>query len=361
MNRRNFIGGSDAAAILGLSPWRSPMDVWMEKTGFAPERRSDPARDFLLDLGQQLEPVIARLYERETKRLLEFPVSGPQHPQYPVLAGTPDRLVTGEKRGVEIKSENQFSNEFGEPGTDQVPYHYLIQCAHYMAITAYPVWDVALLHGGSRFAIYTIERDAELEKDMIDQLLAWWDRHVVHDRPPDIDSSGAWSVYLAKKYPVNLLPIADADQQTIKWLEELEHIRIYAKLLEGLEEEHKNLLKAKIGEHDGLQGSFGKVTWKKTKDWTSVDWQAAFDLMCQRYKLPKGPKEDMVKMFTFSRPGSRRFLFSPSKEWKGLNDGAGIEAATREIARSLARPSLAATVTAGDRERSSGGTGKSTD
>src|SRR6266849_2791235 len=151
------------------------MDVWLDKMGLK-EETPDPDRDFLLDLGNSLEPVIAGLYEKQTGRTL-IALAPPgiwEHPKHPMLLGSPDRLVRGERRGVELKSENLFQDKFGESGTDQVPEHYLIQCAHYMAITNYDAWDVALLHGGARFNIYTINRDLELEKAMVEQLLNWW-------------------------------------------------------------------------------------------------------------------------------------------------------------------------------------------
>src|SRR6267142_5704216 len=104
--RRSGVGGSDVAAILGLSPWKSAMDVWLEKKGLL-EETSDPNREFLLELGTQLEPVIARLYERETKAKLVLPFPAQwRHKQRDILIGSPDRFVEGQARGVELKSEN---------------------------------------------------------------------------------------------------------------------------------------------------------------------------------------------------------------------------------------------------------------
>lgn len=319
--RRKGIGGSDAAAILGLSPWKSAMDVWLDKMGMA-EESADPNRQFLLDLGNDLEPVIAKLYERETKRSLYTPMMQRiVHPTEKFLAGTPDRLVKGELRGVELKSENQFMDEFGDPGTDEVPYHYLIQCAHYMAVTRFPVWDVALLHGGAAFSIYTIERDLGLERDMIDQLRAWWDEHIIGQKPPEVDGSSAWKVYLRKKFPADILPVKDVDEETLVLVNRLRAIRRANEQLSGVEAQIETRLKLVIGEHEGIQGEFGKITWKRSKDRNQVDWEKAFSELA--VEAPNTLINEVLKRSVTSRPGFRRFLFKENEEWAYGNDGTG--------------------------------------
>jgi putative phage-type endonuclease len=326
--RRGGIGGSDVAAILGLSPWKSGMDVWLEKKGLA-EEKNDPDRDFLLDLGQQLEPVIARLYERQTesKLTLPFPMLW-AHKSYPFLMGTPDRFVEGAARGVELKSESQFSDQFGDAGTDQVPWHYLLQCAHYMAVLDYDVWDVAVLHAGTRFGIYTLRRDRELEQTIIQQLCEWWERYIVKDTPPDVDSSGAWKVYLRKKFPANLLPVKEADAETLLLVELFRLARERAEFYGDTAEETENRLKLLIGEHEGLVGPFGKITWKKSKDSAVVDWETAFRAISEM--IPADVASNALKACTTVRPGARRFLFKPKE---GERHGRNIESATREAER----------------------------
>jgi putative phage-type endonuclease len=313
--RKKGIGGSDAAAILGFSPWKSPMDVYLDKTGMAEDVPEDKNRQFLLELGTQLEPVIARLYERETGKHLQQPSPAMwTHSKHEILLGHPDRVVASD-RGVELKSENQFQNEFGDPGTDQVPYHYLIQCAHYMAIGNYPTWDVALLRGGATFAIYTLHRDLELEQFMLDELLAWWDHHIVQGVPPDVDSSDAWKVYLRKKFPADILPIKPTDQVALELLQRLADARRGCESWETVKVEMENRLKLIIGEHEGLQGDFGKVTWRKTKDGSTTDMAAAFQWLANKTGTPQELREQILQQFTHAKPGVRRFLFSPRKGW----------------------------------------------
>ena len=312
--RRKGIGGSDAAAILGFSPWKSPMDVYLEKTGMVEDKPEDKDRQFLLDLGQDLEPVVARLYERETGKRLLVPGRW-QHPNHPVLVGTPDRVVEGLRIGVELKTENQFQNEFGEPGSDQVPYHYLVQCLHYMAVGNYGQWDVAVLHGGARFAIYHIQRNVELEEYMVDELLQWWDRHIVQGQLPEVDASPAWKSFLRQKYPANVLPILPTDQDTLTGIENLATARRFAEYWDIQKTVCETRLKLAIGDHEGFVGEFGKLTWRRTKDGQHIDWQSAFNYLTNKITLPGEQRESILGMFTHTTPGTRRFLFTPRKDW----------------------------------------------
>ena len=316
--RQRGIGGSDAAAILGFSPWKSAIDVYMEKTGQAEEAPEDKQKKFLLQLGQDLEPVIARLYERETGQQLMPPAPKRwEHPKHKMLVGTPDRIVRGQRLGVEIKSENQFQSEFGEPGTDDVPYHYLIQCAHYMAIGNYPSWDLALLHGGSRFAIYHIQRDRELEEFMVDELLRWWEKHIVGRQLPDVDFSDGWKTFLRKTYPANVLPLRPTDEDSLFDVKHLAYVRESLAALENEKTAIENRLKLTIGDHEGLAGDFGKITWRKTKDSEHINYAQAFDELALTMTAPKTICEETLKACTTTKPGVRRFLFTPRKEWYG--------------------------------------------
>lgn len=365
-DRRKGIGGSDAAAILGFSPWRTAMDVWLEKTELVPARAADPDRDFLLELGQRLEPVIAGLYERETGNQIVIPSQIIfHHTEYPELIGTPDRIGAdcfmtdaplSARFGVELKTENQFTDSFGDPGSDQVPQHYLIQCAHYMAVLNLPRWDVAVLHGGTRFNVYHIERDAELEGELIDQLRAWWREHVVNRTPPPVDASDGWRRYLHAKHPVENLPLVRTDDPAKQQLlGNLWQIRNAEKNLTALREETENQLKQSIGDAEGIYSNAGRATWKKTKDSTSVDWQAAFHSLARKYGTLREMRDEIIKPHISTRPGVRRFLFSPAKGTYGTQHAISNE----QIGNAL--PAPAADPNPGNGERGVGSASESAD
>ncbi len=318
--RKSGIGGSDASAILGLSPWKSPMDIWLDKKGLL-EEAPDPKRDAMREFGLEAEPFIARKYEEQTGRKLRklFLHGIVRDSQCDFLLGSPDRLVFGEPIGVELKTENIFQDNFGEPGTDQVPMHYLVQCAWYMMLTAYPEWHIALLRGDRQVAIYVIKRDLELEQTIRKRCISWWNTHIIGDIPPDIDGSNAWALYLTKKHPENITPPIEAEHEHEYLAEKLRQgIELQAKV-EAEIEAIKNQLKQIIGDADGLRGDFGKITWRKSKDSVVVDWKGAFFHALSW--MDAAQAQECIDRFSTHRIGSRRFVFNPAK--KELQNGNG--------------------------------------
>lgn|SRR6267154_957382 len=343
--RRAGIGGSDVAAILGLSPWKKPIDVWLEKKGLLDDLTT-PNREFMLQLGQDLEPVIARLYERQMgkKLTLPFPVRW-AHKKLPLLLASPDRFVEGENLGVELKSESQFSHKFGDPGTDEVPAHYLLQVAHYMSVMDYESWDVALLHAGFTFAVYTVKRDKELEDSVQEQILAWWEKHIVGDIPPEVDGTEGWSRYLKKKFPVNTGEMILADEPTTNLVNRLKVARLGLDFYQTANDELENQIKMFIGEHEGITGDFGKITWKKTKDTEKVDWELTFKDFLKSVADPEFQRlaATIQSIHTMPRQGVRRFLLTEPKHDRNRNtsrEAGNLPANVREI-QAGDRPSLA--------------------
>jgi predicted phage-related endonuclease len=283
----------------------------MAKTAPISDAEYDEADDFLQRFGKLVEPVIAQLYEQETGHRLTTPgfTVSAEHPE---LIGSPDRLCLDERRGVELKTENQFMDEFGEPGSDQVPQHYLVQCAHYMMLTGAQVWDVACLHGGSRFCIYTIHRDLELERMLVDRLVQWWQQHIVATIPPTIDGGPAWRKYLHMRYPRNIRPIEDLAPGKASMINELAAIHEMQDVLKAQRQKLENELKAIIGDRDGVTSPYGRVTWRNDKDSEVTDYKAAFQLLRAQYDPVVA---DAIKQAcTDTKTGVRRFLLRPSKE-----------------------------------------------
>jgi putative phage-type endonuclease len=321
--RRRGIGGSDAAAILGLDPWRSGLDVWISKVKPLP---AEPTADekFHLRLGKLLEPVIAGLYESETDReILALEPEIVEHMLYPELIGTPDRIVVGEKRVVELKSEHQFADKFGDPGTDQVPDHYLVQCAHYMAVTDLDRCDVAVLHGGAKFAIYQLRRDLELERSMIEQLREWWNAYVVKKVEPPLDASESWGNYLATKYPFNRAPMLEVTPAEYPDLiRHVYNVLNFQELLKDFKtklEASKSAIKASIRENDGYFGTWGKITWRTCKDSTATvcNYEKLFHHIAKTFGFTPRAQDELVDQFMetiVTKKGGRRFVAKRAKD-----------------------------------------------
>lgn len=182
--RRMGVTATDVPAILDLSPWRSPLDVWMEKLGLAApvEENEDMQRGTFLEDGAR------RWYAHRTGAKVAQPGTV-VHPRDSLIIATPDGVALhsgGEVRGLEIKMPSS-ARDWGEPGTDSIPPYYVPQCAWQLA--ALSEWtdtvDVfAVLEGKPR--LYHIRRDEELEGLLVESMRRWWRDYVVAGKPPEV-------------------------------------------------------------------------------------------------------------------------------------------------------------------------------
>lgn len=166
--RRNRIGGSEAAVCVGLSPFESWYSLWHRKAGLVPDKQVDsPAMEW----GRRLE---AEILHKWCDNHGDY---GPrqngtwQSEQRPHMVANPDALVAkpgGATEIVEIKTASQGWQwgEHGATGSDAIPVHYRCQVLHYMAVLGATIAHVAVLIAGNDYREYTIERDDEAEQDI---------------------------------------------------------------------------------------------------------------------------------------------------------------------------------------------------
>ena len=191
VDRSKYIGGSDIGAILGLSRFRSPLAVWMEKTGKEVKRLDS----LPLRFGSFAEGFVASEYSRATGFELIHDESIYVHPEHSYVSAHIDRFVLEDSssssptRILECKTANPFSaGDWGEVGSDEVPMSYLCQCIWYMAITDLNRIDLAVLFGNADFRIYEITRDLELESVILQKANLFWNEYVLKDLPPPAQS-----------------------------------------------------------------------------------------------------------------------------------------------------------------------------
>ena len=313
--RRAGLGGSDIGAILGLSPYRTPVDVWAEKTGRA------TAQDETLQMrfGTYAEEFVAREYTSRTGHSVQRFTSMLRHPSAPVL-GNVDRLVipAGAKvashkseirtdRGLECKTANAFAafnaDEWGEEGTDNVPPSYLVQCATYMALTGCHAWDLAVLFGNQEVRVYNLKRDTELELEIIARASEWWDRHVVADHAP----APTCDADIKQLYPSDNGSAVEANQKTLELIARAQELKSQIAALEfELDGDKKagsigviGSLKEYMGEASRIvMGSDDLVTWKQAKPTMRFDTEAF-----------QSAHPALYAEFLKAGESSRRFLF----------------------------------------------------
>ena len=292
MERKNYIGGSDLGAICGLSPYKTALDVYLDKTSDDIRCETSPAMHW----GTLLEDVVAKEYAQVTGYDVEIEPNTIYHPEYKFLGANIDRWADNKRRILECKTASFLkAKEWGDLGTDQIPESYLVQVAYYAAICDVPKVDIAVLIGGQDFRIYTYERNKDLEEKLIKIGVNFWHNHIEKRIPPKCVNT---------RDTFNLFPQSNSKQITAKndILAKLEELKI-AKMSEEQIQKTIEKLKVEIQEfmqdYDVLIDENGNViaTWKNTAP------RSFFDL--KRFK--EEAKEMYLKYASYSKQ-SRVFL-----------------------------------------------------
>ncbi len=181
--RVNSLGGSDAAVAVGLSPYKTALELYMEKTGLVkPEDIGDVDAVYW---GNRLENIVAEEYARRSGNDVKVEEDTFYHSEHKFLTAHLDRSIPGLNRILECKTANAYiEKEWGDTNGDEIPMHYIIQVQHCMNVTNINCADVAVLIGGQDFRIYTIQRDDDLIADLERAEISFWQR-VKDLNPPD--------------------------------------------------------------------------------------------------------------------------------------------------------------------------------
>lgn len=277
--RRNRIGGSDAAAIMGLNPWRTAMDVWLEKTG---EFTRDDEDNEKMYWGTVLEAVVAEEFTRRTGLKTRRRNAILQSRKHPVMIANVDRLVVGERAGLECKTTGLYNADDWLIG---IPEYYYPQVQHYMAVTGYDTWYVAVLIGGQEFKYYKIARDDYFIRQLIEAETEFW--HLVKTRiPPPIDGTNASTELLKRLYPE-----AEKGTEIELPLDALALINQYEEAcrqeqeIQCVKNEAANKLKDMLGSHERGFIHDRQVIWKNvvSRRLDTKSLQKAHPDICDRF------------------------------------------------------------------------------
>lgn len=195
--RTKGIGGSDASIVLGLNKWKTPFELWLEKTGqVIPVESQSEAAYF----GSMLEDLVAKEFEKRSGKKVRRRNAMFQHTDFPFIIANIDRMIVGEKAILECKTTSAYNSKDWED--DEIPENYIIQVQHYLGVLGpeYKKAYIAVLIGGQKFIWKEIARDEELI-DMIFQAERYfWYEHVEKNIPPALDGSSAAEEFLKQKY-----------------------------------------------------------------------------------------------------------------------------------------------------------------
>ncbi|MDD6275500.1 MAG: YqaJ viral recombinase family protein [Clostridia bacterium] len=252
--RSHYIGGSDAAAVVGMNHFQSPYSLWAEKTG----RKPGFAGNLATEVGTYLEEFVAQKFAAETGKKVRNCNLSFLNSQYPFAIANIDREIVGEDAGLEIKTTDSLNLKKFKNG--EYPENYYCQCVHYMAVTGKKRWYLAVLIGNKEFKWFVIERDEDEIAALMGAEADFWEC-VTNDTPPEIDGSKATTDTISTIY-------ADSDGSECDLTAYMNDLKIYAELgrrikeLQNEQDEAANRIKAFMGESSAGYGGDFKATWK---------------------------------------------------------------------------------------------------
>lgn len=257
--RKLGIGGSDASVVCGINPYKSPVELWMEKTNQLPYQEAGEAAYW----GTQLETLVRDEFSKRTGIEVKHTNQMLQSEKYPFMLANLDGTCEHPDYGTcvfEAKTASAYrANEWEN---NSVPYSYVVQVQHYMAVTGYQGAYVAVLIGGNQFRWRFIERDEELISLLIKLEAAFWN-HVKSITPPPLDGSEASAKFLAERFP-NSVPNSQIVLPDVA-SDLIDQYDLACQQLETVKEQKQqaeNLLKEMIGEHEIACVGDRTITWK---------------------------------------------------------------------------------------------------
>ena len=300
--RRHCIAATDVSAIVGLHPYKTAHEVYLEKTGQRTEQEPNAA----MQTGTDLEPYIAAVY-RQRYQAETLKAEFCTHPSHPELGCTPDFYV-GSDTVLEIKWCGQHAAQnFGEEGTDDVPDHYLCQVNWQCYVTGRSKWILYVL-GPWGFRKYEGSHNKEFTQRLAFAALKFWGEYIKSENPPPLSGHAPDSVYVNQRAPLDDGSIVQAGYEQECEIAELGNKLESLASLELEVEGIKNRLKDFMGEASILKSDSGSFTWKKSKSRESTDWKAAFLELGEL--LPKhtyASLDSIIQKHTTTKEGSRVF------------------------------------------------------
>ena len=260
--RKKSLGGSDAAASCGQSPWKSPLELYAEKKGMIADKETNES----MRRGSYLEEYVALRFEEETGKKVRRDNFMYQDDELPYLTCNIDRVVVGENTALECKTASDYIKYDIENGDIPIQYYYQLQ--HYMMIMGYEYMYIAF-STNFKFVWHRVERNDEFIKGMREAETDFWVRYVEADNPPEVDESESSMETVRELYPGEVantelyLPIDDLAKDYFTYQSAKKHA-----------EDQMNFIKAKIcaelGEFERGSSDGYRVSWK-TQSKSTID------------------------------------------------------------------------------------------
>ncbi|MBP0965359.1 MAG: YqaJ viral recombinase family protein [Oscillospiraceae bacterium] len=256
--RKTGIGGSDASVVCGINKYKSPIELWMEKTGQLPYQEAGEAAYW----GTQLEGLVRSEFTKRTGIEVKLVKQLIQSEEYPFMQANLDGICEHPEHGTCIFEAKTASAYKVSEWENSIPAEYMLQIQHYMAVTDYKGTYIAVLIGGNTFKWKFIERDDEMIAMLISLEADFWE-HIKSKTPPPLDGSDASAKFLSDRFPESVsgtqIVLPENADTILK-----EYDAACEQLSEVTERKQKaeNLLKDMLGNNE--VGTFGDrvISWK---------------------------------------------------------------------------------------------------
>ncbi len=279
--RKRGIGGSDASVVCGVSRYKSPVELWMEKTN---QLQAQEAREAAY-WGTQLEPFVRAEFTKRTGIEVCHRSELLQSEEYPFMLANLDGVCEVPDVGPCIFEAKTASAYKAGEWEDTIPDEYVLQLSHYMAVTGYKGAYIAVLIGGNTFKWKFVERDEELISMLIELETSFWN-HVQDCTPPPLDGSNATAKFLADRFhdsiPKSHITLPDTAADLLAQYDEA------CEQLEAVTEQKQkaeNLLKEMLGENEVGTIMDRIVTWKSVSQerLDSKTLKVEHPALCKKY------------------------------------------------------------------------------
>jgi putative phage-type endonuclease len=259
IERQLGIGGSDMPIILGLSSYKTPYQLYLEKISETLPEDEQSEQQYW---GSQLEGIVRDEFAKRNNVTVETPDTI-SHPDYDFLRGNIDGFIPEWNAVLEVKCANQFSaKQWGDEGSDAIPMQYLVQVAFYCMITNADCAYIAVLIGGNDYRQFKYQRNIELEGMLKEKALEFWKR-VENKQPPAATAQIDLRLMFPLHAPEKIKPI---NEPIAEQLTKLSEIKNKIKALSIDEEIHKfNIMKYMEDAEALTDGEETLVTFKANK------------------------------------------------------------------------------------------------
>ncbi len=256
--RKLGIGGSDASVVCGINRYKSPIELWLDKTNQLPTQEAGEAAYW----GTVLEPLMVSEFTKRTGIEVSRQKQLLQSKEYPFMLANLDGLCEHPDYGTVIFEAKTASAYKAGEWEDAIPDEYMAQIMHYMAVTGYKGAYIAVLIGGNTFKWRFIERDEELISMLVKLEADFWE-HIQSETPPPLDGSESASRSLSERFP-NSVPKSQIvlPDSAAELIAEYDAASEQIKVVTKQKQKAENLLKEMMGENEiGTVGD-SVITWK---------------------------------------------------------------------------------------------------